>query len=44
MSTNDWLPLGAPVFGNGTTYCTNDNVLPGQPKRFYQLSVTNANY
>jgi hypothetical protein len=42
LSTNGWLPLGGPLPGNGSRFCTNDVVLPDQPRRFYQLSVTNS--
>ena len=42
MNTNGWAALGGAVPGNGKIFCTNDVVLPGQPRRFYQLSVTNS--
>jgi hypothetical protein len=42
LTTNGWHPLGSPVLGTGTRFCTNDAILLGQPRRFYQLSVTNA--
>jgi hypothetical protein len=42
LSSNGWLPFGSPIPGTGTRFCTNDAILPGQPHRFYQLSVTNA--
>jgi hypothetical protein len=42
LSTNGWLPLGSQILGTGSRFCTNDAILPGQPHRFYQLSVTNA--
>ena len=42
LSTNGWLSLGSPILGTGATFCTNDAILVGQPKRFYQLSITNA--
>lgn len=42
FSTNGWLAFGPSVPGDGTRFCTNDFVLPGQPRRFYQLSIINA--
>ncbi|MFN0067693.1 MAG: hypothetical protein ACKVYV_08665 [Limisphaerales bacterium] len=42
MSTNGWLSFGSPMLGTGTRFCTNDSILVGQPRRFYQLLITNA--
>ena len=42
LSTNGWLPLGGLMLGTGTRFCTNDAIFVGQPRRFYQLSITNA--
>ena len=42
LTTNNWLPLGGTVVGNGSRFCTNDAVLLGQAQRFYQLVVTNS--
>lgn len=40
FTTNTWVPLGAPVTGNGGTNCVHDPLPPGEPRRFYR--VTNA--
>lgn len=32
----DWMSLGAPVQGNGSTNCITDNIR-GQPKKFYRV-------
>lgn len=42
LTTNVWMPLGGPVFGDGSRFCTNDAVVIGQPQRFYQLAITNS--
>lgn len=35
LTTNEWVSLGGPVMGNGTTNCVTDSVT--DPKRFYQV-------
>ena len=42
LGTADWLPLGGSVPGTGARICTNDVVLPGQPRRFYRVIVVEA--
>jgi hypothetical protein len=39
LTTNQWMSLGAPVTGNGSTNCLTDEVLVGQPRRFYRVLV-----
>jgi hypothetical protein len=39
LTNSPWLPLGGPVFGDGSRFCTNDTVLRGQPQRYYQLII-----
>jgi len=42
LTTNQWVPLTPWLPGNGNGFCTNDAVLAGQAKRFYQVACTNA--
>lgn len=42
LTTNEWLPLGAPFQGNGSRFCTNDPVAAGTPQRFYRVVLTNS--
>jgi hypothetical protein len=37
LTTNNWLNLSGPRSGDGTTNCVTDDVLPGQPQRFYRV-------
>jgi len=37
LTTNDWLNLGPPVAGNGTTNCISDKVAVGQEQRLYRV-------
>lgn len=42
LTSNVWLPLGGPLAGNGSGFCTNDVVVAEEPQRFYRLVVTNS--
>jgi hypothetical protein len=43
LTSNQWVPFTADwLLGDGSTVCTNDPVLPGQPTRFYRVGITNA--
>jgi hypothetical protein len=37
LTTNIWTDLGSPVAGSGSSNCILDAVVPGQPRRFYQV-------
>lgn len=37
LTTNLWTPLGAPVYGNGLPFCTNDNILRGESSKSYRF-------
>jgi hypothetical protein len=43
LTTNLWVPLFTNyVKGTGSSICTNDAVLVGQPQRYYRVVSTNA--
>jgi len=37
LTTNDWVNLGQPILGTGTTNCITDKVLRGQTQRLYRV-------
>lgn len=37
LTTNAWADLGPPVAGSGSTNCITDNVVLGQPQRYYRV-------
>jgi hypothetical protein len=42
LTTNRWVPVFSELLqGTGAVFYTNDTVVPGEPRRFYRLIVTN---
>lgn len=39
LTTNQWVDLGSPILGDGTTKCITDAIVEGQAQRFYRVET-----